>query len=235
MAHHCSMKLGKTQRWKGAKDKLEKKGAKGVQFSLIPDGKLGKYAWAYRYTTKSDTDAYHSPNHPSLERISANRRQTQSVSRAKAAKRVIEQLVQDTDTQGGKKQKLNKGDVCTYIREKNIRTLDELLADAETRRLDGDETLSRYVFASNAKSLSEQIDLVWRMAASVQKVKSLRTPRMEKLVSASLKPCEDGCNDLWLRSAYNLLERNGVSILEFADIPVCGTCFSKMCLLGYNQ
>ena len=125
--------------------------------------------------------------------------------------------------------------MCALTYGKRIFALDELLADAETRRLDGDETLSRYVFASNAKSLSEQIDLVWRMAASVQKVKSLRTPRMEKLVSASLKPCEGGCNDLWLRSAYNLLERNGVSILEFADIPVCGTCFSKMCLLGYNQ
>ena len=39
------------------------------------------------------------------------------------------------------KGKLTNDEVADYIRKKEIKTFDELLADAETRRLDGDRSL----------------------------------------------------------------------------------------------
>ena len=222
--YHCSIKLNKTKRWKAAKERLREMGAKGVQFSVIPDdkdgNKDGKYAWAYRYTCKSDPDVYHSATHPTLRVIAANKGKTSAASAAKATKRAIavvdDRSKENANDRNVKKQKLDSHDVCTYIRDENIRTVDELLADAETRRLDGDDTLCRYVFSRNIKSLGEQIDLVWRMAGSVAKVKSLKTPRMEKLISASQESCATDCDELWLRTAVNLFEINGLNPMDFA-------------------
>lgn len=218
------MNLTKPQRWDAPKKALQERGAKGVNFAEIPDGGNGMYAWAYRYVTKSDRNAYHSPGHPSLESIAQKNKQTEQATQSQRKKRIEKaskacSATADTPKgrEGKQKKRLRNDEVADYCRQKEIKTLDELLADAETRRVNGDDTLSSYIISRPLKSISELLEVVWRMSKAVEKVKNLATPRMESLQSAFDSSCIADCNGLWFSSAVNVLERNNVNKYVYAD------------------
>ena len=209
--YHVSIKLAKSQRWATAKRKLMEKGAV-VNFSEGPSHADGMYAWAYRYVCKSDPAPHETENHPSLEQICANTSRTKAASSAK--KKKLEE--EGPSNAAAKSKKLGNEDVADYCRKKNIKTLDGLLADAETRRVDGDTTLSKFIFSRSAKSLGEIIDMTWRMSRAVKKMTNLSTPRLSVLQTASAKGCNTDCNGSWLEAATELLQLNGINRYVFA-------------------
>ena len=218
--YHVSFKLTKPQRWANAKQKLSEMGAV-VNFAQPQDNVDCMYAWAYRYATKTDRHAYHSPAHPSLERIQLNWEKTRAASSSQNAKKNSAQSSQSTSTNKSPPPKRRKGltneDVGDYCREKNIRTVDELLADAEIRKRNGDKTLSSYVYSRSVKTLGELIDMAWRMARAVAKVSNLARPRLESLRTALSEECIPECQGLWLRCALDLLARNNINRYVYAD------------------
>ena len=70
--YHVSIKLSKPQRWWVAKQYLSNLGAivNFARSKVLPASQnASMYAHAYRYITKYDDNTYHSPMHPSLDRI----------------------------------------------------------------------------------------------------------------------------------------------------------------------
>ena len=219
--YHATLQLKKPCRWGVAKKRLAKQGAT-VNFSEGPANADGKYAWIYRYITKLDPDVYHSKTHPTLDRIK------QKFSRTSVAtcsrKRNSQASSSNTGTQSvttprpqKRSRRITNEDVSNYCREKEIKTIDELLADAETRRLNGDTTLSSFLLNRSLKSVTELVEVTWRMAKAVTKVRNLSIPRMDALRLASQSPCVQKCNGLWLQSALEILRLNSINKYVYAD------------------
>ena len=190
--YHVSIKLTQGQRWGTAKGRLLDKGAV-VHFSEGPPHVDGKYAWAYRYVCKSHPSPCHTPNHPQLQKICSDAHKTQAATSAK--KRKFEEKKQ----KGGdekKSKKLRTEDVADYCRKNSIKTLNELLADAETRHVNGDNTLRSFIFSRSMKGLSDMLDMTWRMSNAVAIIHNLKRPRMEVLKEAAEADCDPKCNGL---------------------------------------
>ena len=116
-----------------------------------------------------------------------------------------------------KAKRLTNEDVADYCRQNDIKNINQLLADAETRKVEGDKTLSSFIFSRSLKNISELIEVTWMMKKAVSKVKNLATPRMETLLAAYNAECVQNCNGLWLRCAVDVLQRNKVNKYVYAD------------------
>ena len=219
--YHVTIQLKKPCRWGPAKRRLAQKGAT-VNFSEGPCNSDGKYAWIYRYITKLDQDVYHSKTHPTLDSIK------KTYSRTSVATNAQKKRGQSTSSHSGSQstsaprppkraKKLTNEDVSNYCREKDIKTLDELMADGETRRVNGDSTLSSFLLNRSLKSVTELIDVTWRMARAVTKVRNLSIPRMDALRTASQSPCVPQCAGMWLKSALEILHFNDINKYAYAD------------------
>ena len=79
------------------------------------------------------------------------------------------------------------------------------MADAEIRKGDGDSSLSSFIYRTSRKKISELIGKAWMMQKSVSKLRSLRTPRMERLRQVMEEPCLPGSEELWFRCADDVL------------------------------
>ena len=172
--YHVSIKLTKPQRWSTAKQGLAACGAI-VNFAKPGNFKDGMYSWAYRYATKQDKDVYHSPGHPCLEDISKNVNKIHEANAAYRQKRRAESeaRVIDQVSTNNKRKRLKNDDVAEYIRGNDIKTLNEFLADAETRRVEGDYSLSSFIHSRSLKNVSELIEVTWMMKRAVTKVQNL--------------------------------------------------------------
>ncbi len=218
--YHVCIKLAKAQRWSVPKQKLQQMGAT-VNFSEGPVNADGKYAWIYRYVSKSDKTVFHCQGHPSLHRIVQNNQRVTKALEAGRKKRKEPPATPSTST-ATKATRLSNSDVSDYCREKQLKTFDEVLADAETRRLNGDTTLSTFVLSKTVKSMTELVETTWRMEKSVTKVRNLKLPRMEALKAAFDGGCVEGCNGLWFRSALEVLQKSSIDKYAFADaIRLC--------------
>jgi hypothetical protein len=217
--YHMSMKLVGTSRWRVQKRRIMDAGAV-VHFSQPKDETEGMYAWAYRYVIKYDLDVYHTPGHPSLERIEGNPRAARAneiYRRNAAERRRGNGEGHDAPDGGQRKRKYNCEDVGEYCIRKDIHSITELMADAEIRKGDGDSTLSSFIYRTSLKKISELIDKAWMMQKSVSKLQSLRTPRMERLRQVLEEPCLPGCDELWFRCAVDVLQRNNINQNEYAS------------------
>ena len=196
--YHVSLKLKKPSRWGQPRKRLQGMGAV-VNFSEGPAHSDGMYAWVYRYIRKLDGHCYHSEGHPSLQTITSNYARTREATNSQKAKNKKTAPQQSRASGSAPPKKLTNELVGQYCREHNIKTLDQLLADAETRRLNGDNTLNAFIFLRpSMKNVSEIVELTWRMKKAVEKVKNLATPRMDALRSAFDSSCVADCNGAWL-------------------------------------
>ena len=148
--YNVSMKLTNSQRWVSAKHSLAAKGAI-CNFSKPANGQDGMYAWMYRYICKYDEEVYHSPGHPSLQSISQNKNKIHEANAAYRRKRqqsatsVSRSQSEDEPPKKCKQKRLSNEEGGDYCRKNSIRKLDGLLADAETRKQEGDSTLTSYI------------------------------------------------------------------------------------------
>ena len=99
------------------------------------------------------------------------------------------------------------------------------MADAETRKRDGDFCLSSLIYASGQKSLREMISTAWMMKNSISKVANLNMPRMDAVAAAAQRECVNKCGGQWLTLALDVLQKNHVDKFEYAEAetPFVGT------------
>ena len=216
--YHVAIKLNRGQRWGTAKKTLKDAGAI-VNFQG-PPGSQGMYAWMYFYISKYDKMIYHSEHHPTLDRIQSN----QSAANANRVyrenrKRAAKAAQPNDGVSTGNQQpasKLSKQDVGEYCVTKGFKSLTDLLADAETRKKEGDLSLSSAVYSLGLKSVREVISTAWLMHDSVEKLKNLNADRMDVVVAESEKPCVPNCRGTWLRLALDILSKNNIDVLEYS-------------------
>ena len=110
---HMAVKLGKRARWLRVRNYLDDNFGIKVNFS----DRHNSYYSAYRYVTKEDTEAVHSPGHPDLSDNSVPPRTESAItSRKRKAKR---RSSGQNKTQG-KRQRLSVYHVCEIVQAKNI-------------------------------------------------------------------------------------------------------------------
>ena len=173
------------------------------------------YAWAYRYITKYDGNVYHSEGHPTLQRIEKNKSAANANIVYRANRNKSGNV--DSDAAKGKKRKLSREEVGDYCVEKGIKTLNELMSDAQRRKVEGDTTLSSFIYGGNSlKSVRETIDIAWMMQKSVSKVRNLSTPRLQQLRNAAATACVNNCNGGWIHYALDVLEKNNINKYVYA-------------------
>lgn len=217
--YHVTIKLFQGQRWGIAKEFLERHGAV-VNFARPPSADTAMYAWMFKYICKYDKEVYLSSGHPSLEAISSNQRCQKAISsqmeKRKKKKEAEGAGSTSKKSETAKSARLKEGDVATYCRKMNIRTLDELMADGETRRVEGDNSLFSFIFGRTIKSLNEMLTKAWMMHNAVEKVKNLAMPRMTALSLCRDSECLESCDGLWLTCALDLLKQNNINKYLFA-------------------
>ena len=217
--YHVTMKLFEGQRWKPAKEFIASSGPI-VNFARPPPGGNAMYAWMFRYISKYDSEVYLSSTHPSLEEISSNKRCQKAIASQMEKRRKKKKAGDSSSTsqssEKAKSARLKEGDVATYCRKMNIRTLDELMADGETRRMEGDNSLFSFIFGRTIKSLNEMLTKVWMMHGAVAKVRNLAMPRMTALSSYQDSECVENCDGMWFRCALDLLQQNKINKYLFA-------------------
>ena len=220
--YHVSIKLKKPQRWAAPKKRIAETGAI-VNFAVPKDGEGGMYVWSYRYASKFDTSMFHSPEHPSLEVICADSNAAKAnmayrENRKRAAQSNSSLPSGSNRSDNSKKKRLTKEDVGVYCVSKNIKTVTQLLADAELRKQEGDHSLSSFIYnARSLKCVGDTIETAWLLNKSVSKLKNLGIPRMDQLRSALESACVPGCDGLWYRCAIDVLSKNDINRYVFAD------------------
>ena len=207
--YHVSLKLLNTSRWFRAKEYLRDRGII-VNFARPPPGRA-MYAWIFRYISKFDENVHLSENHPHLEDIVNNNRCRRAVAaRVRAAA--------DSRGDGGKRSsRLKDPEVAKYCRKHGLKSLSQLMADAEERMKNGDESLHDYIFSRTLKQLHELLAKVDLMEKCVEKVLNLGTPRMETLRSFKDADCVDRCESIWYDLALDIFRRSAINKYVFAD------------------
>ena len=216
--YHVAIRLNPPQRWKSAKDYLSREHGVIVNFSSSPNG--GMYAGAYRYAAKEDAHIFHGhclEKHPDLEMIGQNK----VAAKANAAyreKRKIEneKLSDEEKSLKNKPKRIKKLDVAEYIREKNITTHRQLMAEIEIRREAGDRELPNFVFNLGKKARTELIEDAWEMHDSVRKEKAAQLDRITVIQDFADMDCNNDCDGLWLQCALDVLSKNEINKFKFA-------------------
>ena len=207
--YHVSVKLVNSCRWLRAKEYLRARGMV-VNFARPPPGHA-MYAWIFRYISKFDDNLHLSANHPQLEDIVSNTR----CRRAVAAR--LQAAGGNRGDAPNRSSRLKDPDVAKYCRRHGLKTVSELMADAEQRLNNGDESLHDYIFSRTLKQLHELLAKVQMMEKSVQKALHLGTPRMERLRTFRDAECVEGCQTVWYDLAIDIFRRNAINKYVFAD------------------
>jgi hypothetical protein len=202
--YHLAIKLSGPKRWNAAKNYVRQKHGITLHFS---DQSYG-YHVAYKYVCKNKplTDVLHSPGHPNLQDIGSpktKRAFTQFSNNAKKRKiassttnaEVNENVAESTS----KPKKLSNTDVSEFIVANGIRSDNELMAVAKSRHCEGEKDLYKFIINKSSKSLSELIDMTWKMNDASKNVQRTRASRMSILRAHLEKQCSPACEGQWLR------------------------------------
>eukprot|EP00111_Clytia_hemisphaerica_P021623 TCONS_00063605-protein len=232
--YHVSVLLNGTQRWGAVKDFLTKRHDVVVNFVQNDNG----YDSAYAYVTKADGDVYHSENHPHTLPVGtpgtraamnsyAKRRRKRVAERAADALGADDTGFADMVVEGhdpraeGEKSchRLTLVEVADFCIQQSIKTRKELQRQAELQKRDGKLDLYHFILARRKQLVEDLIDNVWEMKNSVDMdIERGARDRMHVLYDLSNSPCVPGCEDeLWKRSALQILEYNNIDWATFAD------------------
>ncbi len=215
--YHMAIKLEPPSRWLTAKNYLAANGAV-VNFARPPVGGV-LYAWIYRYITKYDTEVFHLEEHPTLERIEGSRcmeRALLAAIKGKGGGGGAEGEGEGEGTGNGKSVRLKDSDVAQYCRRKSITTLTELMADAEVRMSEGDNTFHNYIFSRTLKQMAELLVKTEWMQQAPGTVERKKIPRVATVKSALQKECVNNCDGVWYDCAVDILRRSSINKYVFA-------------------
>ena len=200
---HLAIKLNKIKRWLTIRRTLSSQHNIEVNFS----SQHNDYYSAWRYVIK-EGDFVESVGHPDLASASAPR-----TTNALSARR---QRNGNRRGSGGKKAKLDNLIINEAILRNNIRSTTQLLALADVQKKNGKTDLASFIFDKGMKKVGELIETTWAMENASSKLHRESLSRMQILTSFLQKPCVENCEGLWLTTALNTLENNGIQRREFA-------------------
>ena len=199
--YHFQMaeKLAKKARWLRVRNYLDDKFGIKVNFS----DRHNSYYSAYRYVTKEDTEAVHSPGHPDLSDNSVPPRTESAIT---SRKRTAKGRGSGQKKTQGKRQRLSVYDVCEIVQAKNISSRLELVCLAVSQKREGNTVLAQFIANRGNKAVDEALQLAKEFSeAEAQHLRSTKT-RIDLLEEQSAGECQPGCEGKWLSAAYALLQ-----------------------------
>ena len=216
--YHVSVKLTGPQRWIAVKRRLHEKHGVTVNFSESHDS----YYTAYKYICKSDTDVFHSANHPDLKEIGTPKTKKCIKAYRKKCKNNTTSTsttasTNDNITTKTKPQRLSNLEVSEFMLENVIKTYTELFAKADEQKKAGKKDLANFVLARSSKALNDLLSNTWKMEAASSKISRRSIPRIDIIRQCETQDCVDGCDGLWFRCATEVLRRNRVHPIIFAE------------------
>lgn len=212
--YHCSVKLTGAKKWLGVRNRLSLKYNIQVNFS----DKHDYYLSSYRYVCKSDPHVEHSAGHPvGLLQSSSPRTKKCSQASKEASKRKYQAACASTG--GGTKKsrrRLSNMEASELVIAEKVKSYDELLALAETRKQAGQNDLAEFMFSRNERNLHELVTKTWAMQSAKSRLERQQLSRMDILHSFfEQSACGEPCDGKWLKCAKEVLELNNIPINDF--------------------
>ena len=215
--YHLAIKLSAPKRWKVVKNYVSKKHRIVLHFS----DQLFGYHVAYKYVCKNKpfTDVLHSPGHPNLQEIGSPKTKYAFAQFSDNAKkrRMSVQSNNETQPSASQAKKLSNLDVSEFIVANNVRSDKELMIVAKTRHSEGEKDLYKFIINKSSKSLSELLDMTWKMNDASRNVERANQSR----ISILEEECQPECQGEWLVCAKQVLQQNGTIY-----IPLLQPCVS---------
>ena len=175
---HVAIKLNKIRRWISVKRKRSHQNGIEVNFSSNHEN----YYSAWKYITK-ERNFIESEGHPDLSSASAPR--TSNASRSKR-----KQTGGKTSTQS-KRERLDNLTIHETIIKNNIHCTNELLALANTQKLNGKTNLTAFILDKGIKKVSELIDTSWALTKASDVMLRSTKYRFKLAYDYLQKPCAD--------------------------------------------
>lgn len=198
---HVAIKLNKIRRWVSIKRKLSHQNGIEVHFSTNHDN----YYSAWKYVTKEENHI-ESEGHPDLSSASAPRTSNASKSKRKQA---------GAANINCKRERLDNLTIHETILKNNIHCTNELLALANTQKLNGKTDLTAFILNKGLKKVSELIDTSWALSRANDVVLRSTKSRFKIAYDYLQQPCVNNCNGIWLATATKTLENNNINIEDY--------------------
>ena len=210
---HAAVKLSGPKRWLGVKNALNTSYKVVVNFSESHDN----YYSAYKYICKTDTEVFHSAEHPNLKEIGSPRTKMSTKAYRKSKQRNAEQQEEHSSQQIKKPKRLSNYEVSEFLVENTVKNTTELFAKANEQKKAGKTDLANFILSRSSKALNDLIDNTWAMEGASAKITRKDIPRMDIIRNNSRGECVTGCNGLWLELAQQVLRNNQVHPFVFAE------------------
>ena len=190
--YHMSIKLDRVQRWLAVKARIHAANDIQVHFS----GRHANYYSAWQYSTKEDEQPLQSKDHPDL--TNTGQPQTMNASTAR-------------QTRGTRKRsRLSAFDLTEIVLVKKIKSRVQLLALANSQRLEGKTDIAEFICNRGSKSVDDLIKLAWEMDGAQADIERSSMARMAILRLKRNEDCAEGCEGRWRQQAKDILQRNQI-------------------------
>ena len=220
--YHLAIKLNVSKRWKAVKNYVTKKCGISLHFSDKHHG----YHVAFKYVCKNKpfTEVLHSPGHPNLQEIGSPKTKRGMKQFSENAKRRSlssspsnEAAPKTCQTSTSEPKKLTNVDVSEFLVSNNIRDQTKLMAIAKDRHSAGEKDLYRFIISRSSKSLSQLIDMTWKINNASSELEREQQSRISILQKHLEQECTAGCDGQWLVCAKQVLQQNGINLYNFAS------------------
>ena len=206
---HIAVKLAKRGRWLQVRNYLDEKYGVQVNFS---DNHISYYT-AYRYVTKEDYEALHSPGHPDLSDV-IPRTEAAITSRKRKAKAKGKGQAKERCERS---EHLSVYDVFQIVQSKGITSRLQLVCLAIEQNREEKSSLAQFIANRGNKAVDKAIELAKEFSqAELQSLRTRKT-RIELLQEQTASKCAAGCRGRWLEAADQLLQRHAILKEDFCS------------------
>ena len=209
---HMALKLEKRGRWLQVKKYLNEKFGIQVHFSDHHNG----YYSAYKYVTKEDTVALHSPGHPDLTTVPKT--EAAIAGKKRKAKEVSPGIKKKLD-----EERLTVYEVCKIIQAKSITTRLELVCLAIAQEREGKLSLAQFIANRGHKAVDEALTLAKEFSTAESLMGRSKKTRVQILQEAKEGDCVMGCAGEWFEAAHQVLANQEITPKVF-----CGAVYEAL-------
>lgn len=203
-----AVKLAKKARWLQVRKYLDEKFEIQVNFS----DNHNTYFSAYRYVTKEDREALHSPGHPDLSDVAPR-----TESAINSRKRKAKGSGKGQKRKKGREERLSIYDVCQIVQAKGITSRLQLVCLAMEQSREGKHSLAQFIANRGNKAVDEAIELAKEFSQAESIYLRSKKTRIQLLEEETTRQCVNGCEGRWLVAASQLLQRHGIMKEEFCN------------------
>ncbi len=210
--YHMAVKLSARRRWLKVRNYIDEKYCIKVNFS----NRHHNYYSAWQYTTKEDSLYVESPNHPDLANYWEPISSEGSRARTRNATEGENESVSNRKRKRWRKN-LSVYDVSQIAVQKGIKSRLELLVLANQQKNEGKTDLAEFIANRGSKAVDEALLVGWEMEEAEEKLERSKLSRTEIVYREMGNQCAEGCGRRWLQMAEDILQRNNIPKLRFAE------------------